>query len=78
MRGEPQAVTEQEQRAITDAAHLAWSRTMRRRWGEAAAQINAVLDAFSEPQAVHGDRRVMSGVRAVRRSTEALGRRIGA
>ena len=73
-----EAVDEREQLRQTRAAHERWRRELQRTWGEAAATINEALDAFAAPAEVHHDHHVMSGVRAVRRSAQALGRRLGA
>jgi hypothetical protein len=71
-----EAVDEHEQQRQTREAHEQWCRTMTRCWGEAATTINRALDDLVAD--VPTDSAVRSGVRAVRRSTQALGRRLGA
>lgn len=66
---------EDEQQRQTRESHERWHLTMQRRWGDAAATINRALDDLVAD--VPTDCSVRSGVKAVRRSTQALGRRLG-
>jgi len=75
MPGEPEAVSEEEQRNLTRAVRDAEEERLRREWRQAEATINGELDRLSA--AVSLDPGARSGVRAVRRSTDALGRRLG-
>jgi hypothetical protein len=72
---EPEAVSEEEQAALTRAVRNAERERLLREWRQTRATINGELDRLSAAVSLdHGQR---SGVRAVRRSTDALGRRLG-
>jgi hypothetical protein len=72
---EPEAVSEEEQASITRAVRQGEQERLRREWRRTRATINGELDRLSA--AVSLDPGARSGVRAVRRSTDALGRRLG-
>jgi hypothetical protein len=75
MPGEPEAISEEEQASITRAVRNAERERLLREWRRTSATINDSLDRLCN--AVSLDPRQRSGVRAVRRSTDALGRRLG-
>ena len=75
MHGELEAVSEEEQRNISRAVRDAEHELLLREWRRTSSAINGELDRLSAAVSLdHGQR---SGVRAVRRSTDALGRRLG-
>lgn len=72
--GEPEAVSEQEQASITRAARQAERERLLGEWRQASATINGALDRLLAAASL--DPGARSGVRAIRRSTDALGRRL--
>jgi hypothetical protein len=75
MPGEPEAVSEDEQAGITRAVRLAERERLLHEWRQTRAAINDSLDRLCASVSLdHGQH---SGVRAIRRSTDALGRRLG-
>jgi hypothetical protein len=75
LRAEPEAVSEEEQRNLTRAVRDAEHERLLREWRRTSTTINGELDRLSAAVSLdHGQR---SGIRAVRRSTDALGRRLG-
>jgi hypothetical protein len=74
MRGEPEAVAASYQRRLSDQAHRRDRERLQSAWVETAQVIDVALTAFAAIAA--DDRTVQNGVHAVRRSTEALGRRV--
>jgi hypothetical protein len=75
MPGEPEAISPEEQERQTRAAQRGEQERLRREWRQTSATINDALDRLAS--AVRLDPSAWSSVRAVRRSTDALGRRLG-
>lgn len=73
--GEPEAVSEEEQASITRAVRRGEQERLRREWRQTSTTINGELDRLLA--AVTLDPGQRNGVRAIRRSTDALGRRLG-
>jgi hypothetical protein len=74
LTGEPESVSEAEQSAITRAVRDAERERLLREWRQTRTAIDGALDRLLvNAQLDHGQR---SGVRAVRRSVDALGRRL--
>lgn len=78
LRDEPEAITTEEQRQLTAAVHRAERERLRREWQHSEQTIDAELDRFVYDAGVNVDRRVFSGVRAVRRAARAVGRKVEA
>jgi hypothetical protein len=68
-----EAIDAAEQERQTANAHRRWQAERRKRWGEAAQTINGAMDEFSNGAI---DRRLASDLRAIRRSTECVSRRL--
>jgi hypothetical protein len=75
LRREPEAVSEEEQQRQTRAVQRGEQERLRREWRQTSATINAALDRLAS--SVRLDPGAWSSVRAVRRSTDALGRKLG-
>jgi hypothetical protein len=74
LRDEPEAVSDQEQRVLTQRARLDWVARRRRAWAETIEIVAPALDAFCDT--INGDRSLQHAVRAVRRSVDAVSRRL--
>src|SRR5205823_2202444 len=74
LHDEPEAISEHEQRVISQRARLDWLERRRRAWSEATAVIFPALDTFTAT--INGDAALQHAVRAVRRSADAVGRRL--
>jgi hypothetical protein len=69
-----EAVSEAERRELTSQANRLWSARQRAAWNETAKTITGASGAFE--QGIAADARLVRDVRAVRRSTAAVGRRL--
>jgi hypothetical protein len=78
LREEPEAISAEEQRQLTAAVHRAERERLRKEWEYTEQSIGEELDHFVFDAGVRVDRRVQSGVRAVRRAARAVGRRVEA
>jgi hypothetical protein len=74
LRDEPEAVDRATQERLTAEANRAWDARRRAAWDATSATILSLLDAFEA--VVVGDPPLVHAVRAVRRSTAAVGRRL--
>jgi hypothetical protein len=69
-----EAVSEDEQREITSQANRAWTARQRAAWAATAEVIGVALDRFEE--IVVGDPPLVNSLRAVRRATAVVSRRL--
>jgi hypothetical protein len=74
MHDEPEAISEHEQRDMSQRARLDWVERRRRAWSDATAVIFPALDTFTAT--LNGDRPLQHAVRGVRRAADAVGRRL--
>ena len=74
MREEPEAVSAHEQDVLSTRARREWLDRRRVAWREARATIDTALDGFAA--VVGTDRALQHAVRGVRRSVEAVGKRV--
>lgn len=74
LQGEPEAVPASYQRQLSEQARRRERERLRGAWVETAEAIDTALTSFAA--IANGDRNLQNGVRAVRRSAAALGRRI--
>lgn len=74
MLDEPEAVSEPAQIEITRRSQREWKEARRRRWDEARKSIDGALDSFAAT--INGDPPLCNALKAVRRSTEAVTRRL--
>lgn len=75
LRGEPEAITRQEQEEQTVHAHRVWQQQAAREWGKAR---DAILDATRVFRGAGvGDRQVIGSIRAIERSVRRVDERIG-
>jgi hypothetical protein len=75
MPREPEAVSGDEQARQTAAVRRGEQERLRREWRRTSSTINAALDQLAD--AVRLDPDARSGLRAVRRSTDAMGHKLG-
>jgi hypothetical protein len=75
LHGEPEAVPASYQRHLCEEARRGELEQRRRAWRRADERIGEALDDFQAE--VPTDPRLTSGVRAVRRASAAVGRRLG-
>jgi hypothetical protein len=75
LRGEPESITASELERMTRAVRDAEHERLLSEWRRTRTTINGELDRLSA--AVSLDPGARSGVRAIRRSTDALGRKLG-
>jgi hypothetical protein len=73
---EPEAVPADYQRHLTAQAHRRAENLVRREWQRTLVTINDALDRFASTCSP-AEPRIASGLRAIRRSAQALDRRIG-
>jgi hypothetical protein len=71
---EPEALTANEQAELTRRVHVEAAGRRRAAWTAASAQIAQALDEFAGRG--YADRRIASGLRAVRRAAESVGRHV--
>lgn len=74
MRDEPEAVSAHEQDVLSTRARRDWLDRRRVAWQEARTQIDSALDGFAA--VVGTDRALQHAVRGVRRSIDAVGKRV--
>jgi hypothetical protein len=73
--GEPEAVSSEEQEALTLRAHRHWQEQAQREWGKCR---RAILDATASARTAGiADRRVLGSLRAIERSVSQVDRRVG-